>query len=99
MARSTKQAVAVAAMTQTVQANDTTNPEASAPAREPIGNVDVSACGNNKSAKIRLYASMGYSRSEIAKHLDIKYQFVRNVLVTPPPKGASVQPEAEAIEA
>lgn len=46
-----------------------------------ISQVDVSDLGTNKSAKIRRYAAMGFSRSEIAAHLDIKYQFVRNVLV------------------
>ncbi len=51
-----------------------------------ISQVDVSDLGTNKSAKIRRYAAMGFSRSAIASHLGIKYQFVRNVLVA---KGAS----------
>lgn len=46
-----------------------------------ISRVDVSDLGTNKSAKIRRYAAMGFSRSAIASHLGIKYQFVRNVLV------------------
>ncbi|WP_439476630.1 hypothetical protein [Brevundimonas sp.] len=46
-----------------------------------ISQVDVSDLGTNKSAKIRRYAAMGFSRSAIASHLGIKYQFVRNVLV------------------
>lgn len=39
-----------------------------------------------KSAKIRALDAAGYSRSEIAKFLNIRYQHVRNVLVQPPPK-------------
>jgi len=39
-----------------------------------------------KSAKIRALARAGYSRSEIAKFLDIRYQHVRNVLVASPPE-------------
>lgn len=35
----------------------------------------------SKSAKIRYLASIGMSRSQIAKKLDIRYQHVRNVLV------------------
>lgn len=36
-----------------------------------------------KSAKIRALHAKDYSRSEIALFLDIRYQHVRNVLVTP----------------
>lgn len=36
-----------------------------------------------KSAKIRFLNSIGYSRGQIAKTLDIRYQHVRNVLITP----------------
>lgn len=35
----------------------------------------------SKSAKIKHLSKKGYSRSEIAKILDIRYQFVRNVLI------------------
>ncbi len=35
----------------------------------------------SKSAVIRLLASEGYSRGDIARALNIRYQFVRNVLV------------------
>ena len=38
---------------------------------------------NTKSAKIRYLDSKGFSRSEIAKILNIRYQHVRNVLITP----------------
>ncbi len=36
-----------------------------------------------KSAVIRFLDSKGYDRSTIAKFMGIKYQFVRNVLITP----------------
>lgn len=41
-----------------------------------------------KSAVIRFLDSEGFTRSQIAKFLDIKYQFVRNVLITPVSKQA-----------
>ena len=34
-----------------------------------------------KSAKIRALGNAGYARADIARFLDIRYQFVRNVLV------------------
>ena len=37
----------------------------------------------SKSAAIRRLNEQGYSRGQIAKMLDIKYQHVRNVLITP----------------
>jgi AbrB family looped-hinge helix DNA binding protein len=40
----------------------------------------------SKSAKIRALAGAGFSRSEIAKFLGIRYQHVRNVLVASPPE-------------
>lgn len=46
-----------------------------------ISQVDVSDLGTNKSAKIRRYGALGFSRSAIANHLGIRYQFVRNVLI------------------
>ena len=36
-----------------------------------------------KSSKIRLLDSQGFSRSEISRHMKIRYQHVRNVLITP----------------
>lgn len=36
-----------------------------------------------KSAKIRYLASIGKSKAEIAKIMDVRYQHVRNVLLTP----------------
>lgn len=47
-----------------------------------ITSVDLTAYAT-KSSKIRYLASLNYSRGEIAKHLGIRYQHVRNVLVTP----------------
>ena len=35
------------------------------------------------SSRIRFLNQIGYSRSEIAKHLGKRYQHVRNVLITP----------------
>jgi bifunctional DNA-binding transcriptional regulator/antitoxin component of YhaV-PrlF toxin-antitoxin module len=42
---------------------------------------DVVAGVQTKSDKIRELAKAGYSRSEIANYLGVRYQFVRNVLV------------------
>ena len=44
---------------------------------------------NNKSACIRELTSWGWTRSQVAKLLDIKYQFVRNVLTQQPKKSAA----------
>ena len=38
---------------------------------------------NTKSAKIRFLNAEGFSRSEIAALIKIRYQHVRNVLITP----------------
>jgi hypothetical protein len=37
----------------------------------------------SKSAAIRILNKQGKTRSEIAKLLDLRYQHVRNVLITP----------------
>jgi hypothetical protein len=42
----------------------------------------IKECGT-KSAAIRKLSADGKTRGEIAKMLDIKYQHVRNVLITP----------------
>lgn len=47
-----------------------------------IENVDLSSL-LTKSAKIRYLSSFGYSRGDISRHLNIRYQHVRNVLITP----------------
>jgi DNA-binding CsgD family transcriptional regulator/bifunctional DNA-binding transcriptional regulator/antitoxin component of YhaV-PrlF toxin-antitoxin module len=52
--------------------------------KRPMG--EVVAGLPTKSAKIRALAAEGYSRAEIARYLEIRYQHVRNVLVAPPPK-------------
>lgn len=50
-----------------------------------------------KSAKIRALHGEGFSRSEIAKQLDVRYQHVRNVLVQDEARKAkAAQPEREA---
>ena len=36
-----------------------------------------------KSSKIRKLDSMGWSRGDISRTLEIRYQHVRNVLITP----------------
>lgn len=47
-----------------------------------IETVDLTSF-TTKSAKIRHLHSLNYSRGDIAKHLKIRYQHVRNVLITP----------------
>lgn len=47
---------------------------------------EITAGLPTKSAKIRALNDAGYSRSEIANFMGIKYQHVRNVLVAPKPK-------------
>ena len=47
--------------------------------RQPMG--EVAAGLTTKADKIRALFRAGYSRSEIAKYLDIRYQHARNVLV------------------
>lgn len=46
----------------------------------------------SKSAKIRALDAAGYKRADIARFLDISYQFVRNVLVREPPKSELPRP-------
>lgn len=47
---------------------------------------EITAGLPTKSAKIRALDDAGYSRSEIANFMGIRYQHVRNVLVAPRPK-------------
>lgn len=42
----------------------------------------IKACGS-KSAAIRRLAGEGLKRGDIARYLNIRYQHVRNVLITP----------------
>ena len=53
-----------------------------------------------KSAKIRVLYSKGYSKADIARYLGIRYQHVRNVLLTPLKKKNSevVQKETETVK-
>lgn len=53
-------------------------------------NIDkLSAELKTKSAMIRYFGSKGYSRSDIAKAMNIRYQHVRNVLVEEARKNAT----------
>jgi bifunctional DNA-binding transcriptional regulator/antitoxin component of YhaV-PrlF toxin-antitoxin module len=60
--------------------------------RRPMA--EIAAGLPTKSAKIRALDGEGYTRSEIAKFLEIRYQHVRNVLVGPKPKP---KPKPEAV--
>lgn len=53
---------------------------------------------STKSDKIRELSRHGYSRSEIAKFLDIRYQFVRNVLVASNEASSGVSPKPVAVD-
>ncbi len=59
----------------------TSNNTEVAGAKGKIEEVDVSACGDNKSAKMRTYLAAGFTVGEVAKHMGVKYQFVRNVKI------------------
>lgn len=52
----------------------------------------------NKSAAIRALASMGIARARIAKHLNIRYQHVRNVLETELKRGPRQVKKVEETE-
>ncbi|MCG8358672.1 MAG: AbrB/MazE/SpoVT family DNA-binding domain-containing protein [Kiloniellales bacterium] len=70
-------------LVQPLQA-DAKRSEAVEDAADRKAEMDGIASGlETKSAKIRALDEAGYSRSEIAKYLDIRYQHVRNVLVQP----------------
>jgi AbrB family looped-hinge helix DNA binding protein len=49
-----------------------------------------------KSEKMRILARAGYSRSDIANFLGVKYQFVRNVLVREEERGGDTVPAAQS---
>lgn len=68
-----------------------------------IAKVDAMNLGT-KSARIRAYTAEGLTRSQIAKILGIRYQHVRNVLITSAKKTtakveAPVEASAETLEA
>lgn len=52
-------------------------------ANAEINGAELIAKLGTKSAAIRHLDSEGFTRSQIAKTLDIRYQHVRNVLITP----------------
>lgn len=58
---------------------------------EPI-NLDLGQImtqhNGNKSAAMRYLSSQNYSRSQIAKFMSVRYQYVRNVLTKPAKKGS-----------
>jgi len=60
----------------------TTTPSTSTPTITSIE--ELNKLGHvTKSSQIRYLHSLGHSRSSIATHLNIRYQHVRNVLITP----------------
>lgn len=83
---STKEAVSVTGTINTA----VETPATEAPAKPGIETIDLTACGDNKSAKIRALVSAGFKDGEIAKHLGIRYQFVNNVRRQPLPKAPRV---------
>jgi DNA-binding NarL/FixJ family response regulator len=52
----------------------------------PLNNADAYLTLPTKSAQIRYLAEQGLTRYQIAKKLNIRYQHVRNVLISPPKK-------------
>jgi len=54
---------------------------------------------SSKSDKMRILAKAGYSRSDIARFLDVRYQFVRNVLVGDEKKRGLVAKSVEKLAA
>ena len=62
---------------------------------EPInlskGQSDEYAGLLTKSAKIRYLSAEGFSVSQVAEHLNIRYQHVRNVLTTPLKRAAAAE--------
>lgn len=49
---------------------------------QQVQEYDLSGC-ETTSSKIRKLTELGMSRGQVAKHLNIRYQHVRNVLITP----------------
>ena len=65
----------------TKQKSPTTNFESSLDEFGPA--IEVAKLVTTKSEQIRTLAANGMSRGDIAKTLGIRYQHVRNVLITP----------------
>ena len=55
----------------------------------------VAANLQSKSAKIRALAEAGSKRSDIARFMDVRYQFVRNVLVADERRSATIPSAAD----
>lgn len=73
--------------------HDVTEPETN----EAVA-IEIPAALTTMSSKIRFLDSKGLSRGQIAKTLGIRYQWVRNVLVTPIKKAkVEIQTEAPAV--
>lgn len=78
----------------------TASPRLQADGRPPMEK--VAAAFETKSDKIRALSKAGYSRTEIANFIGVRYQFVRNVLVNDERagKGApSIQPSVSEADA
>ena len=58
------------------------NTKKTAPALDAALQKELDAC-DTMSARIRLLAANGKSRGDISRILNIRYQWVRNVLITP----------------
>lgn len=48
-----------------------------------IDTIELPVDYTTMSSKIRFLLGLGYSRSEVSKRLGIRYQWVRNVEITP----------------
>ena len=89
MARNTKSATASAPAPALAPAASASSAPSMA---DRIAAVDLSDT-TVKSVKIRRLAAAGIPTADIARHLQIKYQHARNVLIQPAPK--SEQPATE----
>lgn len=66
--------------------NETQTPAATTTDKKEVTGYDLKKLMSehkSKSSVIRFLAAQGYSRGAIAKFMDIRYQHVRTVLVTP----------------
>ncbi|MGL5078784.1 MAG: hypothetical protein ACRDBG_23550 [Waterburya sp.] len=64
----------------------------------PIHLVVVPESLKTKSGLIRWYSAVGYSRAAIAKHMNLIYQHVRNVLMQEPKRGVrEAMPSLEVV--
>lgn len=80
------------AATSTEATQTETTQQAQQPASKPLYTADQQAIidgSTTKSFKIRALLASGLKRGEVAKALNIRYQFVRNVEITPLAKKAA----------